>query len=796
MPPRRGFLTKLGAEEMMEKAVQNERSKTERLLLKMMREAIRASHRRLVVTVNDRSYDVIAFLIRGYRKLRGENEISVIYVAPEDGDGSNFNALIERVNEEVQVKDLTVKFYTYAESEHLLGTTNDILILDMSLGARPNDIGRLVETVRGGGLVILHNLRLDADKGWETSLHRRLIIPPYSPEDINVRFERYFIRKLLETKGIWILDGWRIIKGELLNPPKSTRRRPRIPKKSRVPRRIHRLTLTQEQCDALQKLEEIVHERGRSVLVIISDRGRGKSALLGLGAAALLYLGAKRILVTAPNREETQVIFEMAERSLKALDERVSREFSEEWVSKIKCRFGSLEFKYPHKVLGERADILMVDEAASIPVPQLFRFIRRFRKVIFASTIHGYEGAGRGFSLRFLKALEEDGGINLHRMELKEPIRYALGDPVEEWLYKALLLDAEPAEVGEDEVKLEECTYEEADLDSWFGEEEDKLREFIGIYVLAHYRNRPDDLLILGDAPHHLARMVKTESGKIIAALHLAEEGRMPDEMVTQILSGNPPSGNLIPSCIVKYYPPYRDFTRFRGVRIVRIAVHPNFLGRGIGSFALKNLCEEMKRKGFDWVGAAFGADRQLLNFWLKNGFIPVHISPMRNIVSGEFSVVLVKPLSERAEGLIGEIYREFKMRFLDALPDVYYNLDPYVAVGLLSIKNIDFQAESKLTPSQRGRLIEYVQGSVSYEGACDSVKRILSAHFLSSGRYRLDLEVRHEVELLCRCLQCRSWDRTAEIVGARSSEVKSDLRALVRRLVDHYETAKLQEGI
>ncbi|MCD6538504.1 tRNA(Met) cytidine acetyltransferase [Candidatus Bathyarchaeota archaeon] len=775
---------------MIEKTVQDEKNRTMRLLIEMIKEAKRASHRRLVVTVNDGSEDVVAFLIQAYCELSGRNETSIVYVKQEDGN-SNFKSLTEKIEElRLSCKDLNLKSYVYAESDRLLGTTNDILILDMSRGARPNDIGRLVETVRGGGLIILYNLSLNVDRRWETSIHKKLIVPPYSPEDINVRFERYFIRKLLETRGVWILDGWKIIKGELLNPPRSIRKKPRIPKESRVPRRIHKLALTQEQCDALQKLEEVAHERGRSVLVIISNRGRGKSALLGLGAATLLYLGAKRILVTAPNREETQVIFEMAEKSLKEMDEKVSKEFSEKWTSRIKCRFGVLEFEHPHRALGEKADVLMVDEAASIPVPLLFKFIQRFPKVIFASTIHGYEGAGRGFSLRFLKTLEENKGINLHRIELREPIRYALGDPVEEWLYKALLLDAEPAEVDEEEVKLEDLTYEKANLDLWFGGEEEKLREFIGIYVLAHYRNRPDDLLILGDAPHHSARIVKTKTGKIIAALHLAEEGRMPDEFANLILTGSPPSGNMIPSCIVKYYPPYKDFMKLSGLRIVRIAVHPNFMRRGIGSFALKNLCEEAKKEGFDWIGAGFGADKSLLNFWLKNGFVPVHISPMRNIVSGEFSVILVKPLNGRAERIIWEIYGDFKVRFLEALSDVYYNLDPYVAASLLNVQGVDLLGQSRLTQSQRDRLREYVQGSLTYEGACDAVKRILSTHFLSSGRHRLRLELKSEVELICRCLQCRSWDKTAEIVKVHPSEVKSDLRVNVGRLVAHYEAA------
>lgn len=120
----------------------------------------------------------------------------------------------------------------------------------------------------------------------------------------------------------------------------------------------------------------------------------------------------------------------MIERGLRELGEDFIKEVYE-GPPRIKCKRGIVEFNLPQKLLKE-ADVLIVDEAAGIPVPMLFAFTERFRKVIFASTIHGHEGAGRGFSLRFLRALQQNREINLYKIELKEPIRYAPNDPVEE----------------------------------------------------------------------------------------------------------------------------------------------------------------------------------------------------------------------------------------------------------------------------------------------------------------------------------------------------------------------------
>ncbi|MCD6241303.1 hypothetical protein J7K27_07290, partial [Candidatus Bathyarchaeota archaeon] len=71
---------------------------------------------------------------------------------------------------------------------------------------------------------------------------------------------------------------------------------------------------------------------------------------------------------------------------------------------------------------------------------------------------------------------------------------------------------------------------------------------------------------------------------------------------------------------------------------------------------------------------------------------------------------------------------------------------------------------------------------------ACDVVKHILRAHFLSSGEARLKLEMKDEAKLIARCLQCRSWDQTAEILETRPASLKSEMRFHTRRLAEHYE--------
>ena len=761
-----------------------ERLSVERALADLIKEAIRAFHRRLLVVFGEEALDVIAYVILRHYVLKGGGDEKVVFVDWGE-DETAYNKLIEKLGEAAYPIG-NVRHYTYEDTHRIMGTTNDILILDMGKGARPNDLGRLIETVKGGGLAILYNLDLKAEKPWNTSVHRKLASPPYTESDLKNRFERFFVRKLRENPSIWILEGWKIVKGKLLNPSRAEREKPVPPRKSKIPERIFRLALTREQMEALRTFELLAGKK-MGIAVFISDRGRGKSALLGLGAAALLALGHKRIIVTAPACEEIQTVFEMAEKGLTFIGEKVKRERVNDLIFKLACKRGTLEFIPPYKTLGENADAILVDEAGGVHVSLLLQIAEKFPKAVFASTVHGYEGAGRGFSLRFLKTIEKLEDVKPYIVELKEPIRYAPEDPVEGWLYEALLLNAEPAELGGEQVSLEECVYAEPDLDAWFEGDEEHLQQFVGIYVLAHYRNRPDDLLILGDAPHHSARAVFSRSNKVLVALQVNEEGVMSEELVEQVLTGKPPSGHLVPSCIVKYNPQHREFSRLRGLRVVRIATHPELMRKGFGSLALTKLCEEAVEKGYDWVGASFGANAELVDFWLKNGFVPVHISPMRNVASGEFSVIVLKPLNEKVEETSKEIHKEFKLRLLEALPDTYFNLEPRVAARLLKKQEWMIMANLTLSESQKGRLLQYASGNLAYEGACDAIKQLLKIHFMGSGEVRMNLDVDLEAKLIARCLQARSWGHVARAFKTQPASLKAEVRSSVAKILDFY---------
>ena len=757
-------------------------------------EAIRCNHRRLFVLEGDKG-EGAAKLVRMFAAEKGES-VEGIYVGEdlklESPGKARLDVFTDRLSDLLGKGEVSFTPLSFEEVSSVLGTTWDFLVLDLNEQLSPDDLGVLVETVRGGGIIAFLTPPLDewVKRGRLTRFQKSLIVPPYSEKDVKFYFLERFIRKLKEHDGIWVLN---FDKGEISGRPFAGEvaeyRELKIPSGTLIPREIYSMCKTMDQIEALKRMEKVYTERGDRIFVLLADRGRGKTVALGLGVAGLSCITDRlRVLVTSPDPMNVQVLFEYAEKALKRLGVRVSKKFFGDLVVELKTARLRVEYWEPSRLVGKKGDLVLVDEAAGLPVPLLFKVMEKYDKIVYSSTIHGYEGAGRGFGVRFLGALHEK-GVDLLEYEMEEPIRYAPNDPIEEWLYDTLLLDAEPVELSKEEVSqdlVSLCKYLEVDIGDWFLNNEEKLREFFGIYVMAHYRNRPSDLAILSDAPHHKARAIEV-NGKIVASIQIAEEGGLSREWIKTILAREKVPGNLIPDRIIRHFS-FPRFGSLRGWRIVRIAVHPEVQSRGIGSEGLREVCREATIKGVDWVGASFGASEKLLRFWLRNGFIPVHMTPKKNPVSGEYSIIVIKPLSGKCREVVRKIAKEFKLKMIDSIMDPFRDLEVEVARLLFKCKVGIKRGKIGLTGMQWRRIRDYALREVlSYEAAADLIRRLSRIYFLDESNDKPELTELQEKALIAKCLQGKSIPEAAEELKVPSARMLDSIRSAMKQLVRYY---------
>ena len=125
----------------------------------------------------------------------------------------------------------------------------------------------------------------------------------------------------------------------------------------------------------------------------------------------------KKILLTAPKLANVETAFHHAQLSLpESLKANASLT-----LGQSSLRFIAVD----ELIKGDyKADLLMVDEAAAIPTAMLTQLLKRYSRIIFSTTVHGYEGTGRGFHLRFKQVLDAL-TPQWKEVELTEPIRWA-----------------------------------------------------------------------------------------------------------------------------------------------------------------------------------------------------------------------------------------------------------------------------------------------------------------------------------------------------------------------------------
>ncbi|KAL0231652.1 hypothetical protein GEMRC1_011056 [Eukaryota sp. GEM-RC1] len=553
---------------------------------------------------------------------------------------------------ELFVSSTDIRYTYYHETHNILGQTFGMLVLQDFEALTPNTIARTVETVQGGGLVVLllssitslralHSLSMDSHAKFRSNA-----IP---------RFNRRFVTVLSKCNNCLVVDDLLSVlpmsnssaglEEEEHSRPQDVLRLERVSALAEklegtgAPHDLTKICYTQDQARAVLALLDSINSDSSAtsshVTAVTAARGRGKSAALGLAVAGSISFGYSLIVVTAPFADNLITFFEFCIKGLAAMGYVEHNDFIVEYlendskkkkkgktvvaITVIKNQRQSIRYIHPSKVNQTGCDLIVIDEAAALPLPFVRSAIQpsllsEKRDVFLASTVSGYEGTGRSLSLKLLSELRSkvDSGQNsfkLTELEITEPIRYSQNDPVERWLYDLLVLNAtiQTPPAPETLPCLEECQLYLVNRDTLFSghkSSEAFLKNVVSILVAAHYRNTPDELALLADSPAHRLfvlmpplETVNMAQIPVLAVLHISLEGEIQREEVSkQLLSGERKAGDLIPwtisqNCLVE------DFATLSGARVVRIAVNPAVMGMQYGSKSLELLSDWMEGK-------------------------------------------------------------------------------------------------------------------------------------------------------------------------------------------------------
>jgi tRNA(Met) cytidine acetyltransferase len=530
-------------------------------------------------------------------------------------------------------------------------------------------------------------------------------------------------------------------------------------------------TSTTDQQQAIDAIVHVASGHRRRPLVITADRGRGKSAALGLAAAILLNKhahGKYHIAVTAPSMHAVETLFEHAAQALPEFDSSTGKLFT---INR------SLRFVTPDQLLKQhkQADILFVDEAAAIPAPLLEELLLRYKRIVFSTTVHGYEGCGRGFAIRFRETLERL-TPQWRELRLSTPIRWELNDPLEQLTFDALLLNAEPPDDG----AFTDFTLDQLEISSITRDvllqDETTLRQLFGLLVLAHYRTRPFDLRYLLDGAN-VRILIARYRGKIAAVAVALHEGGFDDTMRSQILSGERrPRGHLAPQTLALHCAQPQALQQ-SFLRIMRIAVHPAIRRKGIASALLEEMISSAK--GIDTLCSSFGATSELLEFWQKNSFQPLRIGLTREASSGCHSILMLHPVSDIGKQLLHQAQRRFLKQLPLLLTDSLNKLESGIFLPLLH----DASHCHELSSQSKGLLRRFAAAQLPFDAVFQELVELATWAACSGNAARIDN--RQQDLFFSRVLQRESIQSLAtrlQLAGKR--EVQRSLQHAVEELL------------
>ncbi|KAM4058105.1 GNAT acetyltransferase 2 domain-containing protein [Hirsutella rhossiliensis] len=803
------------------------RKQVDQRIQTLIRNGLQEKKRSFFVVVGDRAKDVIVHLhyIMSSMDIKQNKSVLWAYKSKLLGFTSHRKKREQKIKKEIKrgireantedpfelfVSLHNIRYTYYKETDKILGNTFGMCVLQDFEALTPNILARTVETVEGGGLVVmllkgmsslrqLYNLSMDVHSRYRTEAHT----------DVVARFNERFLLSLGRCESCLVIDdelnvlpisGGKDVKA--LPPPDLDQ--PKTPQQVQLDsiKDDHRerepvgslisLAKTVDQAQALLIFTDAIAEKTlRSTVALTAARGRGKSAAMGVAVAAAVAHGYSNIFITSPSPENLKTLFEFVFKGFDALgytdhaDYSIIQSTNPDFNKAIvrvnihRQHRQTIQYIRPQDahVLGQ-AELVVIDEAAAIPLPLVRKLMGPYL-VLMASTINGYEGTGRSLSLKLIKQLREQSrsastnsdlqladrstgkaaksdenqaARKLREITLAEPIRYARGDAVEKWLNKLLCLDATlPKSKSNihgcpDPSQCELLVVNRDTLFSFHPVSEAFLQQMVALYVASHYKNSPDDLQLMSDAPaHELFVLVPPNvegSGKLpepLCVIQVALEGKISRQSVLNSLSrGQRPSGDLIPWLVSQQFQD-EDFASLSGARVVRIATNPEYVSMGYGTKALQllidyyegrfaNLSEdedqvmedkvrratdaelaktslleeeiavrdqaqmpplfakphEKKPKALDYLGVSYGLTPSLLKFWKRSTFSPVYLRQTANDLTGEHTCVMLRPLENSEDRTwLGAFSRDFQKRFLSLLS---YQFRTFPAITALSV--------------------------------------------------------------------------------------------------------------
>ena len=674
------------------------------------------------------------------------------------------NRAIENDNERLLLvtdhEDFTHRYSHIATNKVklLLGSEKELIIFDVNNKLDADALAAVSGTIVGGGVLIL---LMSAREKWASV---------YS-----TAFEQRFVESIISNEAIHIIsEKMKVVSRDKIADANIT---PVIKEQQNfaATKNDSNRYITNDQQIAANTIYKQITEKNNLPVVLISDRGRGKSATLGFVAADLLEEGISNIVITAPSLNTTNIIFKHIQESQPGFVVKRGQAFSE------KAKNKKITFHAPDDLIVNNisADVLFVDEAASIPVSVLISLLDKYPLCVFATTVHGYEGTGRGFTVKFFQYLDKY-KTGWSKISMQTPIRWPENDPLEKWIFKLFCLDAGIYRLPDTlSLNVNEIIFKKLDRIT-LSKDNVLLSEIFSLLVLAHYKTRPGDLqtILSSDTIRVYAALYNNH---VIAVSMVSEEGCFSKELSNEVYKGSRRlKGHLFAQALT-YHCGIKQAAILKYARIMRIAVIPELQNNSIGTQLIDYIIQQEKYMDCDAIGVSYGMNRRLLDFWSGNKFKLVRIGFKREKTSAEHAAIMMHALSKNGCTIEEEAAARFNEKIGLWINSILNDIEDNIKQAYHFVTD----SSAELTESEKEDFESYCRSERDFELVISAVHKyvLLNKTVLE----RKAFNIQHKVILTEKIINNKDWTQVVVMMGLKGKkQAHSVLRDAVLEILKH----------
>ncbi len=609
----------------------------------------------------------------------------------------------------------------FSKADTCLGGEARLVALDLFEGFNPDVLCIAAGLVQAGGVLVLLS---PAPDDWNLATDRYACWQDQSRSS-RARFVEYFFAALAADDEV----------GLLMTPAS-------LPSTSASSTVLSATAIEQgrtaEQAMCLQHIEHWLARKQTAVVLLRADRGRGKSSCLGLLVERLQ--ADHRIVVSANSRQGAVALLRMAP---------------------------GARFVAPDRLLLERpeVDLVVIDEAAMIPLSILRQIKRQYPRLVMATTSGGYEGTGQGFMLRFIAALDS---AELLQLELQDPVRWCRGDYLESWLNRVLMLESESIAACAAASDASVCELQLVE-DPGAAEFFPLLQQVYRLLNVAHYRTRPSDLRMLMENPD-LQLIIARADQRVVGAVLLNREGGFDDDLCEQVFMGHRrPQGHLLAQMLTAHAG-LRRFASYRGLRVQRIAVDEAWRRQGLGTRLIEQALKHARAAGIDYLGASFAFDLETVGFWQQARFALAHISYAQGKSSGDHSIAVLRSIAPGLDAEVGRLQSRIQRQLPAWMTQFLQGMEAEQVAVLLQYAGY----ETSLSDLEQEEIEAFAHGNKGFELCFVSLQKFIMKRVAQSVGCCDHL-------LIEKVIQNRDWDRLERgSPGEGRKQLQKRLRSLV----------------